>query len=363
MLDMMADMQTKWLRSASWDTFFIMSGLWLFPIGAALYFSPWYQPFLAYLLIAGPLVGGFHSFMPLLAVFSSESFVEKLKPQRREIVTMSVIVVGVSMLLGIVGSAFARPEFWLLAGYGYLLWNTWHFAAQNFGVLSLYRSTQGQSAEHDRKFDKYFCLTMGCIIQPLIWFCIEARWGPFIRWIPKWIPTEILTTVTLVAAGLITASYIVWELRKPNRSYQKIAYALSIGIQPFAGVWAYYPFHFLVYSIPHWVVEIGITGSIQANDAKKSKQSIFYLKMLGLILACLALIYFLEPPGDQDAVIFEWWDQLTQNEITKDSVIVPWTFTTLVSFLAVSRSFLHFYLSRQIYKSTRWTLGKINANS
>ncbi|WP_413290447.1 hypothetical protein [Bdellovibrio sp. HCB337] len=355
-------MQSKWLRSPSWDSLWILSGLWLFPLGAILYYSPWSNSFLTYLLIAGPLVGGFHSFMPLLAVFSSESFVEKIKPQRKQIVMMSVLIVVVSMLLGVLGSAFARPEFWLLAGYVYLLWNTWHFSAQNFGVLSLYRSAQGQSDVQDRKIDKNFCLIMGCVIQPIIWFCIEARWGPFIRWIPSWIPTAVLTKATLTLAALLTAAYVVWEFRKKNPSYQKIAYALSLGIQPFAGVFAYYPFHFLVYSIPHWVVEIGITGSIQTNDAKKSKQPVFFAKMLGLILVCLALVYFLEPPGDRDANIFEWWEWLAFNEMSTESVLVQWTLPTLISFLAVSRSFLHFYLSRQIYKSTRWTLGKINAN-
>lgn len=339
-----------------------MSGLWLIPLGITFYYSPWSESFLNYLLIASPLVGGLHSFLPLLAVFASASFIERLKPRRRRVVIISSLVVAVSFLLGVLGGLYGRPEFWLLLGYGYLLWNTWHFSAQNFGMLSLYRTTQDQNQELDRKVDKYYCLAMGCLIQPIIWFCVEARWGPFIKLLPQWLPIQIISNVTLIAASLLTLAYIVWELKKQNRSFQKIAYVLSIAIQPFAGIWAYYPFHFLAYSIPHWMVEIGITGTIQTKDAKKASPIFTALVIGALLSASLLLIYFLEPPGTEDPLIFAWWDQLAHGDISRESLYVQFTIPTLISFLIIPRSFLHFYLSRQIYKSTQWTLGKLKLN-
>ena len=341
----------------------MMSGLWLLPLGAFFYYSPWSKAFLDYLLFAGPVIGGLHSFLPLLAVFATGAFIEKLRPNRGKVIWMSLLVVGISMGLSVFGAVFGRPEFWLLVGYAYLLWNTWHFAAQNFGVLSLYRTAQDQNQAEDRNIDKYFCLTMGCVIQPIVWFCVEARWGPFVRWIPKWIPAEFVSYTVLIISLVMTIAYTIWELRKKNHSYQKIAYAWSIGLQPLAGIWAYYPFHFLAYSIPHWMVEIGITGTIQRGDTKKSPFLMPALKVTGFVLVALLLVYYVETPYDSDAVVFSWWDNLAWNEITRESLYVQWTIPVLVSFIAVPRSFLHFYLSRQIYKSTRWTLGKLRPSA
>jgi|GEM_PF-5141593 hypothetical protein len=355
--------ESKWLRSGPWDTLWILSGLWIFPLGALMFYSPYSKSFLDSLLLLSPLIGGLHSFLPLVAAVSVGTFIDKLKPNAKKIALISGVLFLVSFAFGVLGSYLARPEFWLALGYGYLLWNTWHFSMQNFGVFSLYRTVQGQNDALDRNIDKYYCQIMGLIIQPIIWLCIETRWGPFLKYVPAGFPAEAITNVTLTVATLLTVAYIAWELKKKNRSFQKIGYALTIGIQPFAGILAYWPFHFLTYSITHWVVEIGITGTIQTESAKQSKLFHSILKIAGFFGVCLLLIYFLETSGDTDGQIFEYWDRSGFENLGTESLYASWTLPTLVSMLVLPRSFLHFYLSRQIYKSTRWTISKLRADS
>ena len=335
-----------------------MSGLWLAVVGAVFYFSPWYEQFLTHLLIASPVIGGLHSFFPLLAAVSSTAFIERLRPQKQKILLYSVFIVGVSFAMGILGSQLAQPEFWILLGYGYLVWNTWHFAAQNFGVMCLYRAKSEQSRPLEVKIDKFYCLIMGCLIQPIIWFCIEARWGLFLRLKNEDFPAQFVTQVTLGFATLLTLAFVIWEAQKKQRSWPKILFAFSLLLQPFAGVMAYYPFHFLIYSIPHWMVEIGITGTIQANNAKKQNTGFkAALSIAGFLLTTALLIYWLEPTGYADPAIFTWWDELAWRDIgNTESLYLQLTLPTLVTLLLIPRSFLHFYLSRQIYKSTSWTL-------
>lgn len=354
---------SKWLRSPSWDSLWIMSGLWLFPLGALLFNSPFSETFYYALFIATPIIGGLHSFLPLIATFSSPGFAERMRPQKTRIIVLSTIVVVLSLALSILGGVFAQPEMWLILGYGYLLWNTWHFAAQNFGVLSLYRATADQSSPLERKIDKAYCISMGCVFMPIVWFCVTARWGPFIAMIPSWIPTHEILMATLWLTSLMTLAYVGFELRKKNRSYQKIGYVLSIAIQPFGAQWAYYPLHFLAYSVPHWMVEIGITGTIQTREAQRSTKWLTLTNLALVFGVAFALVYFLEVPIVDDGYVLTWWEQLAKGDTAINSFYTQFTIPALISFLVVPRSFFHFYISRQVFKSTRWTLEKLKPDS
>lgn len=340
-----------------------MSGLWLFPLGALFINSAYSETFFYALFIATPLIGGLHSFLPLIATFSSPGFAERIRPQKSRVILISTIVVVTSLALSILGGIYAQPEMWLILGYGYLLWNTWHFAAQNFGVLSLYRATSEQNSALDRKIDKFYCITMGCVMMPIIWICVTARWGPFVQMIPAWIPTQSILMTTIWMTAAMTFAYIGFELRKSNRSFQKMAYVLSIGIQPFGALWAYYPLHFLAYSIPHWMVEIGITGTIQTREAQRTTKWLTVTNLALVFGLALALVYFLEVPIVDDGYVLTWWEQLAKGDTAIDSFYTQWTIPALISFLVVPRSFFHFYISRQVFKSTRWTLGMLKPKS
>lgn len=319
-----------WMRSPSWDILWILNGLWLFPLGIFFYYSPWATGFLNYLVIASPLVGGLHSFLPLLAVFASPAFREKILASKDRVVLIAALIFFGSVLFGVAGSFFLRAEFWLALGSIYLLWNTW------------------------------------CLVQPMIWLCVEVRWGPFLKWLGPWVPVSILTNITLFLAVALTLSFCVFEWRKSQRSWPRLGYALSMGIQPFAGVIAYYPFHFLTYSIPHWLVEIGITGTIQTKDAE-ARSGRGWLALVGFVAASLLLIYFLEPGGEENPLVFSWWDQLRDYDLysleLREQMHLAWSLPTLFMLMVLPRSFLHFYLSRQIYRSTHWTLSHLNKSS
>lgn len=301
--------------------------------------------------------------MPLMATISSASIAKKIETNRKQIIKVCIFILVGTVGLSILGAQFVKSELWLTLGSLYLLWNTWHFSAQNFGVLSLYRGVSNQNSILDRKVDKYFCLFMGCVLQPIIWLCIEARWGPIIKLLPRWSHWDVVINISLGVAVATCISYIIYELKKANRSYQKIGYALSISIQSFAGVWGYYPFHFLAYSVPHWLVEIGITGTIQANDVATSKKFKKYSKIAVYFGVLMALIFLLEPFTEDDGLVLNWWETLTTTNLSDSKIVADFSLATIISILILPRSFIHFYISRQIYKSTRWTIDQLKHRS
>jgi hypothetical protein len=179
-----------WLESPAWDGFWMLSGLWLLAILLVAH-ATGHVPLVPDLLTMGAMVllWGGHILSPLVASWTNRDLRRFMLDHRRRFVVVPLAVLLGSVLLGALGdlgqwpdlprevTALVNPRLFLF--YLFVLWNTWHFAAQHFGVLSIYRRVSAQGPARTRYLDKAFCLGMTCVLLPLVWYA-EGRgdlWG------------------------------------------------------------------------------------------------------------------------------------------------------------------------------------------
>ncbi len=125
----------RWIRSPSWDCFWILSGV---PIGIVLMLlTPGRVPAL---IIAIMILESAHVVSPIFLAWT--------RPELRRIVSREWLKHVVAPI-AVMGGMLAFPLAWV-AGL-YWAWNIYHFGMQNFGVSSLY--WRGR-----RQMRKWLCL-------------------------------------------------------------------------------------------------------------------------------------------------------------------------------------------------------------
>jgi hypothetical protein len=151
-----------------------------------------------------------------------------------------------------------------------VLWERWHFCAQEFGVLSIYRMRAGQVAPEDKRFDRLYTVVLMLDVNMVLFTCfgfederdvllhgtaLGAYRGELLRSIGQ---------VAFAIGMLLVAAALARELRHPNRSLPKLAFYALVGSHTL--VLYLFPrqlgLFFLSYVVHHWVVSVGLFGQI-----------------------------------------------------------------------------------------------------
>lgn len=147
--------------------------------------------------------------------------------------------------------------------------STYHFGAQHFGALSLYRARAGLAADPGmRRRDRLFALGVGGALV----FLADALAGAAAyqklwldHWIPAWLasvlePTRYGATLLLAA---VTAAMLLAELRTPPRSLPRILYISGLAMMVAIALQPRSPFLFLViWSSQHWILASGLVSRV-----------------------------------------------------------------------------------------------------
>ncbi len=275
---------SPWLCTPVWDSFWILSGLWLLAIVLAAH-GAGYVPLVPNLLAVGAVafLWGGHIVSPVVASWANRDLRAHMLRNTRKFVGVPLALLAASLGLSLLGdlsqwpgvprdvAAHLNPRLSLF--YGFIAWNTWHFSAQHFGVLSIYRRTSGQGGARDRRLDRAFCVAMTCVLTPLAWYSQDRKdllagllsYGPA----PAALPA--LGPAVVTAAAVLTVLFVAAERRKPNGSWPRALYGLSIGIQPIFGVVSYPIYHVAVFSICHWLIELALTSRILRGEVAASR--------------------------------------------------------------------------------------------
>jgi hypothetical protein len=265
-----------WLQSPAWDGFWLLSGLWLVAIMVAARILAWLPDAEALLaLSASLLLWGGHILSPVLTAWSDASLRARMWLEPRRFILAPLAVLIGSIVLGIIGSRQAVPPpllQWvvtprLLLFFTFNVWNTWHFAAQHFGVLTIYRRQAGLSSERDRQADRMFTIGIGCVLLPLAWFAhgfIDTL-GPLLDWMSIPASNQSLAVATATTAAVWTTGRIARELSRDSKSIPRALYMASIGIQPTAAVIAGGLYHFAAFTACHWLIAIALSARITSN--------------------------------------------------------------------------------------------------
>jgi hypothetical protein len=274
----------RWIKSPAWDFVWILNPLWLAPLVLLLArghddvrASPVDGLFFA---LTVPLWFG-HRVSSAWLAYATPSYRPLLATQRLRFVVapLAIAVACFGVLLApesVLPMPLTERVVWL-AVLDFLLVSH-HFAAQHFGLLSLYRARAGRASDAiARRLDRWFALVVGGGFVVLA----EALAGSIAfqdRWIDSLLGAggseafaRTLRDGGIVFVAILTALMLHVELRSQRPSLPRVAYVLGVSAMVLFGFLARDPFLFIVlWSVQHWSAAMGLTslaasGGVQAS--------------------------------------------------------------------------------------------------
>jgi hypothetical protein len=153
-------------------------------------------------------------------------------------------------------------------------WVTWHFAAQHFGALSLYRSRAGRGAcVQTRRLDRFFALSIGgvlVLISDILAGAVAYQEQWIDRWFfPAWIASaqEEIRSGAIAALLIATAVMLAAELRASRWSLPRVMYIVGIAVMVFLALQPRSLFLFLVvWTSQHWILATGLASQVSTGE-------------------------------------------------------------------------------------------------
>jgi hypothetical protein len=151
---------------------------------------------------------------------------------------------------------------------------TYHFAAQHFGALCLYRARCGHGGSvTTRRLDRWYALGVGGALVLVAEVVAGSVAFPHLwidRWVdPRWVAgaqseLRIAGTAVLIGATLVL---VAREARAGARSLPRALYVLSIAAMVALALHARSPFLFLaVWTAQHWMLAVALTVRVAAAE-------------------------------------------------------------------------------------------------
>ncbi|MDJ0851892.1 MAG: hypothetical protein QNK04_26230 [Myxococcota bacterium] len=363
--------RSVWVQSPGWDLFWMFSGIWataLFLVGWAL------QPVLALALALfafDRLAAVFHAWSTTYMVLASPLLAEERRDHRWRFTWVPMLIAVGSLALGVGVAATQRfpadghfgPGLWAFALYIGVFWvgHFWHFGNQDFGVLSLYRARAGQTRAIDRRVDKLYTVAMMYVIQPVVYLSVvtttafsELVWT-LLPLTPEGMKAGALAAV--VAAALLSAAAIGWELSKPSRSLPRLLYLFVCFLHPtllYAAVAAGQEMvaylYIVAYLWSHWLVAIGLVGRLNTRfyESRGDPGRIAVVRHAALLLFIGGLVY-LATERHKEYLLFNT-DGFQYKELL--SAITPEQ-TLVIGLLLgffLGEQLLHYYCDRCLFR-------------
>lgn len=275
-----ASRSSPWIRGPVWDAFWMQNALWLTPIVLWLahgYADPESSPLdsLYFALTALFWIG--HRLCSTWLAYCTEAYRPLLRSQPIRFIVLPLIVIAACFAVFLPGdealpwSRADRVVVFAIIDYS---WVTWHFAAQHFGALSLYRVRVGRSGcKQTRGLDRFFALTVGgalVFIADLLAGAVayQERWID--GWIPDWIVAlqEQIRFGGIIALVLVTAVTLAVELRAPRWSLPRVLYILGLAAMVFLALRPRSLFLFLVvWTSQHWILATGLASQVPRAES------------------------------------------------------------------------------------------------
>jgi len=284
--DAPASTPQRWIKSPAWDLVWVLNALWLAPLVLllarghdAVRASPVDWLFFA---LAVPLWFG-HRVSSAWLAYATPAYRPLLATQRLRFVVapLAIVVACFALLLApesVLPMALTERVVWLTV-LDYLL-VSYHFAAQHFGLLSLYRARAGRASEAiTRRLDRCFALVVGggfvVVADALAGSIVfQDRWvDPLLGAVGSGLFASTLHAGGIVLVVILTVLMLSVELRSQRPSLPRVAYVLGVSAMVLFAFLARDPFMFIVlWSVQHWSAAMGLaslaaSGGTQAPGA------------------------------------------------------------------------------------------------
>lgn len=348
----------------------MQSALWLAPIAFWLaygYSNPASSPLdlLYFGLTALFWIG--HRFCSTYLAYCTEAYRPLLRTQPVRFVVLPLLITAACFAIFLPSDEalpWSRQErlIWLaIIDYTFV---TYHFAAQHFGALSLYRSRAGRSAcRWTRRLDRTFSLLIGGLLV-LIADMLAGAVAYHEHWIDHWIFPDLLVSgqedirlVAMIVLVAVTATMLFAEIRATQSSLPRMLYIVGLAIMVGIALRPRSLFLFLViWTSQHWILAVGLTSQTvsreQAPERGMIRGALHRMNVrpwaiaLFLIVASVLLlpVFEVEANGPGDTY---YGDRIFGAIATglRTSSWVP----ALVA-LGFATGFIHYLLDRSVYR-------------
>jgi TonB family protein len=241
---------------------------------------------------------------------------------------------------------------------------TYHFAAQHFGALSLYRSRADRgSCMQTRRWDRFFALTAGGVLV----FVADILAGTVAyqdQWVDRWFPAWIVSAengirgAATLALFAITAIMLVAELRTPRWSLPRILYIIGLAVMVGLALRPRSLFLFLViWTSQHWILATGLASQTPSSESTPTTGIVRrflhrlnvrpWAVVLFLMLLSLVFLPIFEVEANRETGTSYYGDR-----IFGSLAVQLRTSTWLPALLALgfATGFIHYLLDRSVYR-------------
>ena len=361
---------STWVRGPVWDGVWILNALWLVPI--ALWLSHGYpdpkasalDPFY-FGLTALFWIG--HRLGSTWLAYCTEAYRPLLRSEPVRFVLLPLLVtIGCFAVFLPPDDALPWTRWERFVGMAILDYAlvTYHFAAQHFGALSLYRSRAHRArCAHTRRHDRIYALVVGgglifladvlagAVAYPDLWI---NQWL-----VPGWVAKnqDAIREAAILLLFAATAFMLVREARAPRRSLPRVLYIVGLAAMVTIALQPRSLFLYLaIWTSQHWILAMGLTSQTPrgepAPDGGTVRRLLHSLNvrpwavLVVLAVASVLLLPLFEVEASQDGGTF-YGDRIfgAMAEQLRTSVWVPGMIA-----IAFATGFVHYLLDRNVFR-------------
>jgi hypothetical protein len=362
---------TAWLRGPVWDVAWLQSALWLAPLALLLsrgHDDPQSSPldFLYFGLTALFWIG--HRLCSTWLAYCTEAYRPLLRRQPVRFILLPLVVIAGCFAVFLPSDStlpWTREQRLIAVAILDYALVTYHFAAQHFGVLSLYRMRAGRGASaYARRLDRIFTLGAGAL---LVLVADVAAGGAEYQeiwldpYLPSWLTNaaglDTLRETALLMLVTSTVAMLVAEVLAAHRSLPHVLYVLGIAATTAVALRPQSLFLFLVVSTSqHWIVATALASQTPSGEPSPARGAVRrvlhglntrpWALTLFLMALSVVLVPFFEVEANRQPGTF-YGDRIFGTLATqlRTSSWVP----ALVA-LGFATGFVHYLLDRSVYR-------------
>ena len=367
------DVRGPWIHGRLWDAVWIQSALWLVPLAFLLangYGDLDDSPFDLLVFALTALFWLAHRFGSTWLAYATTAYhpLVRAEPLRFVVVPIAITFVCFAIMLPADHALLlTRAERVIVLATIDFVFVTWHFAAQHFGILSLYRMRAGRSADRwTRRVDRLFTLGLGGAVVVVV----EAitRTDVFQEiWVPPWIAKDWLPAVSetlrIGAMGsvvAITVAVLAFEALASRVSLPRVLYVVGVALMVGGALWLGQPYLFVgVWAAQHWLAATALTTRVASAEpdlpGSVGRRVLHAVnrRPWALLAVLVSLSVLLLPLMEIESVRAEgvYYGERLFGELAVALRASRWV-PALVA-LGFATGFLHYWLDRAVFRFSR----------
>jgi len=361
-----------WVRGPVWDGVWMLNALWLVPLVLWLahgYSRPESSPLDIFYLGLTALFWIGHRLCSTWLAYCTEAYrpLLRMEPVRFVVLPLLVTVACFAVFLPAdTALPWTREE--RIVGMAILDYAlvTYHFAAQHFGALSLYR-TRAERARcvQTRRLDRFFALAVGGALVFLADIlagsvAYQNLWVD--RWlIPAWLASnqEGIREAAMLVLFVATALMLVAEARAPRRSLPRVLYILGLAAMVAVALRPRSLFLYLViWTSQHWILATGLASQTPSGEPAPAPTSgtvrrVFHALnarpwaiLLVVVASSVVLLPFFEVEANREGGTF-YGDRIF-GAVAGGLRTSSWVPALVAAGFATA--FVHYLLDRNVYR-------------